>query len=1066
MFKPVLLCLAALLLPFFAAAQTFEWARKLSGSSLDEALVTTVDRDGNVYTTGLFYGTTDFDPGPGTYNLSPFGVGQSVFFQKLNAAGNFVWALRLGGDNPATGLTLCVDGDRDVYLTCKFTGTILYPYGAGYKLFQAYDNYDQDLMVMKLNPDGQLLWARQIGGSGAQWAGGSAADAEGNFYLIGDFEGETDFDPDPVAEYNLATPGYPVNNIFVEKLDSAGHFVWVRRIEGNDYSFGQDISLAPGGQIYSTGYFNGRVDLNPGTNLDTLNDLGGHMFVQKMDTAGQLIWARQFGGTFANCQGIITDLNGNVYTTGTFFQAGDFDPDPGNSVILTPKSKDVFIQKMDPFGHFAWARQIGGPSDDAVYDITTDPLGNLYTTGSFQDSIDIDPGAGSIWLKSTGKLDYFIQKLDPEGYFTWATRTGGTLNEEAKSIAVSSTGTVHTAGYFTGTTDFDPGPGTSNMSPSVGKTAFVQKLNQPDVFPNTVFHGTVFHDRNDNQVQEPDEPGLAGVVLALRTKGQFATTDSLGQYHFTVQITGDTLFPVMPNPYWTPNPGTALLDAAQPNLNFPVHIQPDARDAGVTAVPLTPFRRGFSNELLVAVTNFGPTDLHDVQVSIGNYALTCPLEYLGAEPLPVLATGDSLLWQIDTLRFGESAVFHVYFKTPLHIPALFANFPVRVWGPAGDDFLSNNRAQVLYQVVGSFDPNDKQVFPAAVPLNRLDTTDLNYVIRFQNTGTYLADFVIIRDTLPPGLDGSTLRITAASHPYSWRLYNEQILELRFDPIFLPDSTTNEPASHGFVAFAVRGKPGLTAGDSVLNHAAIYFDYNDPVITNDAQLAVNKTQYVQENNIPLCAGDLYNGQPILNDTTFADTLLAATADSIFLTHILVQPVYFQTLDTTLVQGSTIFGILCQSDTVLTQVLQTAQGCDSTLVWTVVVLDLDQDNDGFNTPDDCDDSDPAINPAAPDIPNNGIDENCDGMDSISASRELQIYPLRLLPNPARDLVRVYFGQPETGALELYSAEGRLLFTQEVSGRTEWTFSVSEYPRGAYTVRFSSHQGYVLTGSVILE
>jgi len=134
---------------------------------------------------------------------------------------------------------------------------------------------------------------------------------------------------------------------------------------------------------------------------------------------------------------------------------------------------------------------------------------------------------------------------------------------------------------------------------------------------------------------------------------------------------------------------------------------------------------------------------------------------------------------------------------------------------------------------GSFDPNDKQGFPLGYGDEHLiePGTDLEYLIRFQNTGTDTAFRVIIRDTLSPHLDIRSVRPGAASHPYLFRVYGKRVLEFSFPDILLPDSSTNEPASHGFVKFRVSQMPFTRPGDRIQNRAAIYFDFNAPVITN-------------------------------------------------------------------------------------------------------------------------------------------------------------------------------------------------------------------------------------------
>lgn len=137
--------------------------------------------------------------------------------------------------------------------------------------------------------------------------------------------------------------------------------------------------------------------------------------------------------------------------------------------------------------------------------------------------------------------------------------------------------------------------------------------------------------------------------------------------------------------------------------------------------------------------------------------------------------------------------------------------------------------------IGSFDPNDKTAFPVGYGEQNIiePNTILDYKIRFQNTGTDTAFNVSIRDDLSDLLDISTLRMGAASHPYNWRLENEGTLVVDFPDILLPDSTTNLEGSNGFISFKIGLKSDIPDFFyfSLSNKAAIYFDFNDPIVTN-------------------------------------------------------------------------------------------------------------------------------------------------------------------------------------------------------------------------------------------
>lgn len=143
------------------------------------------------------------------------------------------------------------------------------------------------------------------------------------------------------------------------------------------------------------------------------------------------------------------------------------------------------------------------------------------------------------------------------------------------------------------------------------------------------------------------------------------------------------------------------------------------------------------------------------------------------------------------------------------------------------------------QVIGSFDPNDKTVIPAGIGADHYirENDELEYRIRFQNTGNDTAFDVVIVDTLTNFLDPTTIVSGASSHPYAFKLLGNGIVRWTFANILLPDSTTNEPASHGFIKFKIKQKAGNVPGNRIENKVGIIFDFNEPVITNTAYSTV-------------------------------------------------------------------------------------------------------------------------------------------------------------------------------------------------------------------------------------
>jgi len=184
--------------------------------------------------------------------------------------------------------------------------------------------------------------------------------------------------------------------------------------------------------------------------------------------------------------------------------------------------------------------------------------------------------------------------------------------------------------------------------------------------------------------------------------------------------------------------------------------------------------------------------------------------------------------------------------------------------------------------IGAYDPNDKQASPEGYGENHFIYlhNDLDYRIRFQNTGTDTAFTVVIRDTISSLLDITTLQPGAASHPYTWRIYGEgvQAVEFTFSQIMLPDSFVNEPASNGFIHFRIQQKDGNTLGSIIENRAGIYFDFNEPIFTNTTFHTLGE-DFVEENIITKENSALKNtNQASVHPNPFQDYTTIRISDS--------------------------------------------------------------------------------------------------------------------------------------------------------------------------------------------
>lgn len=472
--KTIFLILVLMFSHEIILAQYFEWVKGMGRSVSDcppNSIAT--DANGNVYITGYFAGTIDFDPGIGIYNLSSSGnFNNDIFICKLDAFGNFLWAKQIGSNTGAdVGKDIAVDGLGNVYVVGCFTGTADFDGGSG--VYNLTSSDGEDIFVLKLDTNGNLIWVIGYGGSSEDRGQGIILDATNNLYITGCFAGTIDFDPG-VGVANLSSIS---RQTFVCKLDSDGGYIWAKNMSANNgFSQANAITLDNMNNIYTTGYFHGTVDFNPGSGVANLMAMGGNydIFISKLDSNGNFVWIKHIGGPSdetVNSNSIAVDITGNVYTTGVFIGGTDFDPGM-NTITLNSTFGNTFVSKLDINGDFVWVKQL----DYDVYAVISDANSNIYMTGGFSGTQDFDPNSGVFNLVATNDNDY-ISKWDSNGNLIWVKQMEG-FYSVGVAITIDALENIYSTGFFAGTVDFDPDMGVHNLA-SVGSAGdiFIHKMN-------------------------------------------------------------------------------------------------------------------------------------------------------------------------------------------------------------------------------------------------------------------------------------------------------------------------------------------------------------------------------------------------------------------------------------------------------------------------------------------------------------------------------------------------------------------------------------------------------------
>ncbi|MBK9418989.1 MAG: T9SS type A sorting domain-containing protein [Flavobacteriales bacterium] len=364
-------------------------------------------------------------------------------------------------------------------------------------------------------------------------------------------------------------------------------------------------------------------------------------------------------------------------------------------------------------------------------------------------------------------------------------------------------------------------------------------VNVPDLSPFCgSVSGTSWFDMDGDCVHGPNEVGVPYSTLLIEPGGEIAITDGNGHFLFGVadgsyslEQTDPTLAPICPAVQ--PVPFTVSGDQQTIDLangsTVPLDLSVDLA-SGV-------FRPGFQTSYAVYARNLSPQISGPLELTV---QLDPTLTFLAASVAPTSVAGQTLIWDLSALESFAMQTLLIDVQVPVGTPLGLALYTTAgLSNPLTESTLLNNTADEQNIVVGSYDPNDKRAVTssrASEDLYYIDQDEwIDYTIRFQNTGTFPAEFVVITDTISHELDMLSFEQGAASHPFSVSFKPGRVIEWRFDDIQLPDSASNEPGSHGLVKFRIRPKLPLLAGTVIENTANIFFDFNPPVITEPSAL---------------------------------------------------------------------------------------------------------------------------------------------------------------------------------------------------------------------------------------
>ncbi len=796
-------------------AQNIIWQKTIGGSNSDVASCVKPTSDGGFILCGYSKSNTSGDKSENNQDTTL--ATYDFWIVKLDATGNIQWENTIGGSSD----------DR--------VGDIIETYNGGFLIggssssdssgdksedgCNTYINYG-DYWVVKINSSGVIEWQNTIGACGGERLRSIDITSDGGYLLGGTSDSNISCDKTEINTAGINGGGYPgcgggTSDYWIVKIDSIGNIICQKTLGRGAWAgdYLTSVASASDGGFICVGWSYGPYASGYG---------GYDNWIVKLNSNCTVQWQKVIGGSANEQSGVIKQLaDGNYICGGT--SSSD------SSGLKTEPSfglSDFWILKLDTVGNIIWQKTIGGSGDDYLnYIFPT--FDNGFICGGYSNS----PISGLKTSANFGQNDYWILKLDSVGNIQWQRTIGGRGNDVLSNISQMPNGNYFGGGYSSSNIS---GNKTENSKGDYDYWVF--KLD--DASDYNLITGKTFYDYNGNNVKDSSDIYLPYKIIKETNTNRFTFSKADGTYRLAVSDTG-TYTVTQQNPFYlstTPSfhnttfTGMNQIDSLN---DFATQQTIFINDLQITITPVGAFRPGFNATYNIHYKNVGTNPIQGTIVFYPDSGLT----YISSTVLPLSASTDSIVWRAPILYpFNESNItvtVHVKSTTGL---GYWINSSVKIEPLMNDQNPKDNFASWRHLTSGSVDPNDILVDKDSITTDELITSPyLDYIVRFQNTGSDTAFNVKILNPIDTfKFDLMSIEIISSSHIFSLNYLSlEGNLEFKFDDILLPDSNINEPESHGFVRYRIHPKTYLAVHDSVTNYAAIYFDYNLPVITNTA-----------------------------------------------------------------------------------------------------------------------------------------------------------------------------------------------------------------------------------------
>lgn len=506
-------------------------SKVITGDFIEASEVIT-DSNKNIYTVGEFSPLSSQNFNPDGSDTKTSGGGTDMYITKTNSDGSYAWTKTFGGAGNDDLLDIAVDSSNNFYVVGYFRGSNVNLNPDGSTLFSSAGPTITQSFVSKYSAAGTHQWTKSYGGSQSSQAVGIEVANDGSLYLATTYSGTVDFNPDSGVDNHTALSSTDLNSA-ITKFNSNGDYLWTKAISSTELAAIDSIDSDSSGNIYLGGSFYGDIDLDPGAATASAStgvvDLADS-FVVKLNSSGDYVWSKAFGGSAADPLTGLSVHGDSVFIAG-YFSSASVNFNPGGSDSQSKSgSYSLYLSKWSTSGSYGWTKVIGN-NTASPENITTDSIGNVYITGIFSGTnVNFDPGGSDLKSTESGEDYFFTSRWDNDGSYGWTkTNLKGDF-AFAQSVTVDKDMDVYTVGYnFGDATGTNYNPDGSDIKGALGtfeydlfRTKWDQTITS---FINNAPSGLDIVDENGNSIVNDGTNAGTSVNAQIKSTANIPITD-------------------------------------------------------------------------------------------------------------------------------------------------------------------------------------------------------------------------------------------------------------------------------------------------------------------------------------------------------------------------------------------------------------------------------------------------------------------------------------------------------------------------------------------------------------